>query len=119
MVSSKMIMKASALPEKVKRQSLSQEVIRRMKNTSEKIRERKRPELMTEMCYKLWHSGYSKKERRDIVLTGLRGFRRLEELERKGVRSLNRSRKEDYRRRQLVSSRQRPASTKRRGEVRR
>ena len=56
---------------------------------------------MTRMSYKLWKSGYCKKERKEILLSGLRGFKRLEELDKKGIRSLNRSRREDFRRRQV------------------
>ena len=65
MVSPMMIVKSSVLPEKIKRQSLSQEVIKRMRNSSECIREERKPEIMTRMSYKLWKSGYCKKERKE------------------------------------------------------
>ena len=101
MVSDKMIMKESALPTKMKMKSLTQEVIRMMRNTSVSIREEKRPVLMSRMSYKLKKSGYNKEERKEIILAGLKGFRKLEELERRGIRSVNRSRKENFGRRLL------------------
>ena len=49
----------------------------------------------------MYLSGYNSTSRREILLSGLRGFQRMEEQEKRGERSLNRRRGEDYHRRML------------------
>ena len=44
----------------------------------------------------MWRSGYDRKSREEILLAGIKGFKRLEELESKGIRSINRSRQENF-----------------------
>ena len=51
---------------------------------------------MSRFAMKMMISGYNKRERRDTLIAGLRGFEKLEKLEREGKRSLNRSRRENY-----------------------
>ena len=82
-----------------------QEIIRIQRNTSESLREEKRVEHLTKFAWKLKNSGYDKRERKEIILAGMKGFKRLEELDRRGVRSINRSRKENYNLRQLKKHR--------------
>ena len=101
MVSPRVIHQQSALAEKVKRTTLTQEIIRIRKNTSKRIREDRKGGQMSRMMWKLWRSGYSEKSRREVIIAGLRGFKRLEDLESKGERSLNRSRRENWAARKL------------------
>ena len=67
-------MEGSALPHRVKIQTLSQEVIRRMKNTAGKITKNRRAEILTTFMMKMKRSGYSVKVRRNVVLAGLKGY---------------------------------------------
>ena len=64
MVAPRVIHQESALPEKVKRQTLTQEIIRIRKNTSERLRGAKKSEQMTRFNWKMWRSGYGAKSRR-------------------------------------------------------
>ena len=87
--------------ERVKRETLTQEIIRIQRNTSESLREEKRVEHLSRFACKLKNSGYDKRERKEIILARMKGFKRLEELEKRGVRSINRGRRENYNLRQL------------------
>ena len=62
MVSPLVIMKESALPEKMKRQVLAQEVIRICKNTSECVNDDEKKEQMKKIAKKMKLSGYSEGE---------------------------------------------------------
>ena len=95
MVSKRVIGKDSALSEKVKCTTLAQEVIRMLRNTSESIREERKKEQLTNLAVKLKNSGYNERSRREILLSGIRGFERIMEDVKKGRRSLNRSRREN------------------------
>ena len=61
MVSPLLILNNSALPEKVKRQAITQEIIRVKKNTSQKVDEHEKVEQMSKISWKMWKSGYGKK----------------------------------------------------------
>ena len=95
MVSKRVINKDSALPERVKCTTLAQEVIRMMRNTSEIIREERKREQLTKFAVKLKNSGYNERNRREILLAGIKGFERILTDVKKGKRSLNRDRKEN------------------------
>ena len=101
MVTPRVIDRDSALPERVKRETLAQEIIRTSKNTHECLRQERRGAQMTRFAWKLYLSGYDVTSRREILLAGLKGFQRLENQEKRGERSLNRRRGEDYQRRML------------------
>ena len=96
MVTPRVINKDSALSERIKRQTLANEIIRIRRNTCEKERERQKERQLTRFAWKLYLSGYDERSRKEILLSGLKGFERLVELDREGVRSLYRSRQEDY-----------------------
>ena len=96
MVAPRLISRESALPTKVKMTTLTQEVIRIRKNTSRVIREKVKVAQMSRFAMKLMNSGYNKNERKEILVAGMKGFERLEELEKSGKRSLNRNRRENY-----------------------
>ena len=95
MVSQRVIGKSSALPERVKCTTLAQEVIRILRNTSERIRKERREGQLTNFAVKLKNSGYNERSRKEIILAGIKGFERIEEEVKKGRRSMNRDRKEN------------------------
>ena len=88
------INKHSALSEKTKVSSLSQELIRRMKNTSESIQDDVRIEIVNDYSYQLLSSGYSHVQTRDIVEAGLKGYENILKKCKKGETRLHRSAEE-------------------------
>ena len=96
MVTPRVIHKESALSERIKRQTLANEIIRIRRNTCETERERLKAEQLTRFAWKLHLSGYDERSRREILLSGLKGFDRLLELDKKGVKSLYRRRQENF-----------------------
>ena len=71
------INKKSALSERTKVSSLSQELIRRMKNTSEDVPMKERIDIIDEYAKQLVTSGYSPNQARDIIQAGLVGYETL------------------------------------------
>ena len=65
------------------------------------MREENRVKQLSRFSWKLKNSGYNLKERKEIIVAGMRGFRKLEEKERNGIRNINRSRQENYNMRKL------------------
>ena len=96
MVTPRVLNSESALSDRIKRQTLANEIIRIRKNTCENEREKLKSEQMIKFAWKLYLSGYNNKSRREILLSGLKGFEKLIELDRNGTRSLYRSRQEDF-----------------------
>ena len=84
------IMEGSALPHRIKIQTLSQEIIRRMRNTSGKISKARRAEILTKFMMKMKRSGYSAKVRRNVALAGLKGYWTMVRTEEQGGRRVNR-----------------------------
>ena len=64
----------SALSENSKMVSLSQEVVRRMRNTSEWIGSSERIEVINKFCQKLATSGYGREQIGRIITAGLKGY---------------------------------------------
>ena len=73
---------------------LSQEVIRRERNTSRNVQEEDRIQIRNKFLMKLRMSGYSTKQRINIMLSGLKGYRAMVETEEQGGRRVNRARSE-------------------------
>ena len=71
---SKVIHKKSALSENCKMASLSQNLVRRMRNTSELVAIEERVKIVDKYTGKLINSGYSMVQSRRIVVAGLRGY---------------------------------------------
>ena len=69
------IHKSSALSEKTKVSSLSQDLIRRMKNTSESVPDKVRIDIVNEYSDQLLSSGYSPTQTQDIIKLGLKVMR--------------------------------------------
>ena len=86
------IMEASAMSANTKWSSLSQEVIRRMKNTSRRVSHDEREEILTDFMFKLQRSGYTESFRKSILCSGIKGYERMVESEKSGKGPVNRPR---------------------------
>ena len=77
-VSSKLVvMSKSATPQGNKISSLSQEVIRRQRNTGRSIGPQERINEMNKFMVKMYMSGYNQNEREDVMRSGLTGYERM------------------------------------------
>ena len=85
------ILEKSALPENTKFSSLSQDLVRRMLNTSERISQQERNNVIENFVKKLTISGYRKDQVKNIVEAGLRGYQNKLERARKNGEMLHRS----------------------------
>ena len=85
------IMKNSALSENSKVASLSQDLVRRMKTTSQDLSMDRRIDIIDEYAAKLTRSGYSRIQTTKIIVAGLRGFERALKRHREGKTKLHRS----------------------------
>ena len=68
------IMEKSAMPESTTVSSLSQDLIRRMVNTCERVLQQERDRIIEEYIKKLHRSGYNKEQIWNIVESGLKGY---------------------------------------------
>ena len=89
-----LIMRDSALSEKVVISSLTQNLVRRMLNTSETVNIEERIKVVNQFSYQLRLSGYSAEQSRDIVKAGLTGYENLLERSKKEKKNLHRSAEE-------------------------
>ena len=71
------MMETSALPGNVKRNSLIQEVIRRLKNTKRSLPWEVKAEILSELSNSMRISGYSEEFRLDVIKSGIEGFERI------------------------------------------
>ena len=69
-------LEVSAMSWNMKRAILSQETIRRLLNTSEEADNKIKDSILCNMSKRLWRSGYSSKQIREIITSGLRGYKR-------------------------------------------
>ena len=90
-----------ALPEKMKMTTLSQEVIRIMRNISRECKIDERIKSLDKFMTKLKLSGYGKKQREDILKAGVLGYYRKVEREEMGKGHMNRPREEGEEEREL------------------
>ena len=77
MCTKKVISKRSAMAENGKIASLSQDLIRRLKNTSQGLPQHVKNKVIDQYCTKLASSGYGNKQIHSIITAGLRGFVKL------------------------------------------
>ena len=91
MAAKTVIQKLSALSENSKVASLSQEVIRRMKNTSEQLQIVDRVEVIDMFSGKLMASGYSREQTARIITAGLRGYEKARKRDQEGRGKLHKS----------------------------
>ena len=68
------ILANSALPEQMKRNSLVQEAIRRLRNTKRDTEWETKAAILSEFVYKMKISGYSEKFRLEIIQAAVRGY---------------------------------------------
>ena len=92
----------SAMPERTKRSTLTQEAIRILRNTSPAIPWERKAELLSDFSLRLKLSGYGERYRLTIIQSTLAAWERLVELDRTRERPLYRERgwKKDERRRE-------------------
>ena len=88
------IMERSAMPQQVKITSMVQEVIRRKRNFSRMVPEEEVKWEMSRFCAKMKRSGYSEGVRRDVLLSGIKGYEKMLRNEREGRRKLYRKQEE-------------------------
>jgi hypothetical protein len=86
------IKEASAMSANTKWSSLSQEVIRRMKNTSQRVSHVTRESILTDYMRKLKRSGYPESFRCKILIKGLEGYTKMVQSEASGIGPINRPR---------------------------
>ena len=91
MTSKFVIMKKSALSENTKVASLSQDLIRRLKNTSERLKSNDRVRVVDNFTAKLAASGYKNDQIKTITVAGIKGYEKAAEKERTGNGRLHRS----------------------------
>ena len=77
---------------KVKRSSLIQEGIRRLRNCHEDVPEEEVNGVLTDYMKKMQNSGFSEEFRRDCLHSGLNGFEKQKEADRRGETPLYRPR---------------------------
>ena len=84
------VAKKSAMSENGKVASLSQDLVRRLKNTSLGLSQEQKNEIINQYSRKLVTSGYQKEQVRRIITAGLKGFERLLERQVKGSQDIHR-----------------------------
>ena len=87
------IMRTSALPENMKVKSLSNDLIRQMKNVSELIGQDERNKVVDTYSIKLHRSGYKREAIKKMMLAGLSGYEKIRQLEKDGKTRIHRSAK--------------------------
>ena len=101
MVNDKVIMAGSAQPNHVKFATLSQEIIRRMKNMSRECEWEERVSVLNHFMVKMARSGHTEEMRGEILKAGLRGYYKMVEKEVLGVSKVNRLADEGKREREI------------------
>ena len=81
----------TAMAEDSKIRSLSNEVIRRLLNTSEDVPDSVRCEILDRFAQKLYNSGYGLYQIRRIILGGIKGYEGMRRTSRRGGRKMHRS----------------------------
>ena len=98
----------SAMPEKVKRRCLSNEVVRVMRNTDSGQPEEVRNFFLSEFSLRMKMSGYHEKFRREVIVSGMKGYGRMVKNNDDGVCPLYRPkgyRKEERRKEKYMKKR--------------
>ena len=91
MASKYTIMKNSVLPENCKIQCLANDLVRRLKNTSERLPQHQRNTVVNIYTEKLLRSGYKKDQVTKVIEAGLKGYEKIVRLEREGKTKIHRS----------------------------
>ena len=85
------ILASAANPWQQKRTTLTQECIRRLRNTRKDIACHRKQEILTEYMQMLKNSGYSVNFRREILLSGINGYNKILEADRNKSKPLYRT----------------------------
>ena len=103
------MMARSALPQKVKRSTLSNEALRRLLCCSPNLEEQKKVEVMEEYARMLRRSGYTERFRHEIISDAVQGYKNMQRRELEGGRPVDRPRNYDVegRRRRKQEKRER------------
>ena len=90
--SNSVLLSRTAMPEDSKMRSLSNDLIRRMLNTSKRVSVDKRLEIVYNFAQKLFNSGYKFEQVRKICIAGLKGYEKLlKAIQKPGGRKLHRT----------------------------
>ena len=89
------IMASTAIPQKVKVTTMVQEVIRRMRNMCKWVEKWEVEEELSKFCGKMKLSGYGEGFRREVLLSGIKGYERMVVNQREGRRKLYRKQDEE------------------------
>ena len=88
--SKQVLARKSAMSENGKVASLSQDLVRRMKNTSQELPQEQKNEIVDQYSRKLASSGYSRAQIHRIITAGLKGFEKLARKQREGKGNIHR-----------------------------
>ena len=84
------MMARSALPQRIKRSTLSNEALRRLLCCSPELEEHKKIEVMEEFAKMLRRSGYSEKFRFEVISDAVQGYQKMVKRENEGGQPVNR-----------------------------
>ena len=89
------MMARSALPDRVKRSTMSNEALRRLLCCSSNLEEPKKVKVMEDFARMLKRSGYSEKFRYEVISDALRGHEKMQQRENEGGQPVDRPREFD------------------------
>ena len=84
------MMARSALPDKIKRSTLTNEALRRLHCCSPNLEREVKNEIMEDFAKMLRRSGYKERFRHEIISDAIRGYEKRKEEERRGGRPMDR-----------------------------
>ena len=88
--SKQVIARKSAMSENGKVASLSQDLVRRLKNTNLELPQEEKNEIVNQYSRKLTTSGYSRDQVHRVVTAGLRGFEKMAKRQQEGLGNIHR-----------------------------
>ena len=86
------MVECSAMPIKIKRTTLTQEVVRIHRNTSRELPKETVAKHLNEFTSRMKASGYPEKFRLEVIKSGVEGFEKMVKIEEEGGRPVNRPR---------------------------
>ena len=89
------MMARSALPERVKRSTMSNEALRRLLCCSQNLEEQKKVKVMEDFARMLKRSGYPERFRYEVISDALRGYDKMQKRETEGGQPVDRPREYD------------------------
>ena len=89
------MMARSALPDRVKRSTMSNEALRRLLCCSSNLDDIKKVKVMEDFAKMMMRSGYSEKFRHEVISDALRGHKKMQKREEEGGQPVDRDREYD------------------------